>query len=71
VPTAKLTFFVVSKDEWGTKEGPGKSKKNALYVQWHGKGHLSSWSEVEQQKIMPVALAIIELRESEDISQSV
>jgi len=28
-------------DEWDTKEGPGKSMKNALYVQQHGKRHLS------------------------------
>jgi len=41
---------VVSKDEWDTKEGPGKSMKNALYVQWHGKRHLSGWSDIEQQK---------------------
>jgi len=33
--------FVVSKDEWDTKEGPGRFMKNALYVQQHGKGHLS------------------------------
>jgi len=46
----------MSKDEWDTKEGPGKSMKNALYVQRYGKRHLSSWSNVEQQKkIKPVA----------------
>jgi len=39
-----------------TKEGPGKSMKNALYVQQYGKRHLSGWSDVEQQKIKPVAL---------------
>jgi len=33
VPTTKLTLFVVNKDEWYTKKGPGKSMKNALYVQ--------------------------------------
>jgi len=32
---------VVSEDEWDTKEGPGKSMKNAFYVQRHGKRHLS------------------------------
>jgi len=33
MPTTKSTPFVGSKDEWGdTKEGPGKSMKNALYV---------------------------------------
>jgi len=31
------TLFVVSKDEWGTKERTGKSMKNALYVQQYGK----------------------------------
>jgi len=30
--TTKLTLFAVSKDEWDTKEGTGKSKKNALYI---------------------------------------
>jgi len=37
----KINTFVVSKDEWDTKEGPGKSMKNALYVQQHGKRPLS------------------------------
>jgi len=32
--TTKLKLFTVSKDEWDTKEGTGKSIKNALYVQW-------------------------------------
>jgi len=32
VPTTKLTLFTVNKDEWDTKEGTGKSMKNALYV---------------------------------------
>jgi len=41
VPTTKLTLFVVSKDEWDTKEGSGKSMKNALYVQQHGRRPLS------------------------------
>jgi len=39
--TTKSTLFVVSKDEWDTKEGPGSSMKNALYVQRHGERHLS------------------------------
>jgi len=30
VPTTKLTLFVVSKDEWNTKEDTGKSMKNAV-----------------------------------------
>jgi len=33
MPTTKSTLFVASKDEWDTKESPGKSMKNALYVQ--------------------------------------
>jgi len=37
----KWTLFAVSKDEWDTKEGTGKSMKNALYVQRYGKRHLS------------------------------
>jgi len=59
------TLFVVNKDEWDTKEGRGKSMKNALHVQWYSKRHLSGWSDIEQRKIKSVALAIAELRESE------
>jgi len=40
--TTKSTPPVVSKDEW--EEGPGKSMKNALYAQQHGKRHLSACS---------------------------
>jgi len=32
MPTTKFTLFMVSKDEWDTKEGTGKSIKNVLYV---------------------------------------
>ena len=46
--TAKLTLFADSKDEWDTKEDTGKSTKNALYVLWCAKRHLSSLSDVEQ-----------------------
>jgi len=70
VPTTKLTLFVVNKDEWYTKEGCSKFMKNALFVQRYGKRHLLGWSNIEQQKkIKPVALAIVELRESEGIRQ--
>jgi len=41
VPITRSTPFVVSEDEGDTKEGPSKSMKNALYVQRHGKRHLS------------------------------
>jgi len=34
------TESTLSKDEWDTKEGSGKSMKNALYVQQYGKRHL-------------------------------
>jgi len=37
----KSTLFVVSKDEWDTKEGPDKSMKNALYVHQYSKRYLS------------------------------
>jgi len=37
-------------NEWDTKEGRGKSMKNAFYVQWYGKRQLSGWSDVEQRK---------------------
>ena len=37
----KSTLFAVSKDEWDTKEDTGKSMKNALYVLWYAKRHLS------------------------------
>jgi len=31
--TAKLTLFMVSKDEWDTKESIGKSMKSTFYEQ--------------------------------------
>jgi len=37
----------VNKDEWDTKEGRGKSMKNALHVQRYGKRHLSGLSDIE------------------------
>jgi len=70
MPTTKSTLFVVSKDERDTKEGLGKSMKNTLYVQWYGKG-TSQAEALNSKKIKPIALAIVELRESEGISQAV
>jgi len=35
------TLFAVSKDEWDTKEGTGKSMKNALHALRCAKRHLS------------------------------
>jgi len=55
VPTIKLTLFIVSKDEWDTKEGPGKSMKNELYVK---KAPLGLKQHQTVKKIKPVALAM-------------
>ena len=35
------TLFAASKNEWDTKKDTGKSMKNALYVLWYAKRHLS------------------------------
>jgi len=51
VPTTKSTLFMVNKY---TKEGHGKSIKNALYVQRYGKRHLS---DVEQRKNQACSLS--------------
>ena len=42
-PSCATAKSVVSifKDEWDTKEDTGKSMKNALYVLWYAKRHLS------------------------------
>ena len=73
---AKSTLFAVSKDEWDTKEDTGKSMKNALYVLRYAKRHLFWPKQLAEatsnsEKIKPVAIAIIELRLSEGIGQSV
>jgi len=44
------TTFLVSKDEWSTDEGIGKSTKNALYVLQYAKRHLSGQYDVKQWK---------------------
>ena len=46
--TPLSTPFLVSKDEWDTKEDTGKSMKNALYVLRYAKRHLLGRSDVEQ-----------------------
>jgi len=69
--TTKLMLFTVSKAEWNTKEDTGKSLKNALYVLWYAKRHLSGWRTSNSEKIKPVALAVIELHLSEGIRQAV
>jgi len=46
--TTKSALFTVSKDEWNTKEGTGKSMKNALHVLQYAKRHLLSGSDIKQ-----------------------
>jgi len=65
VPTTKLTLFVVSEDEWDTKEGPGKSIKNVQ------KAYLGTKRHRTVKKIKPIALAVIELCLSEGVRQLV
>jgi len=62
VPITKSTLFVVSKDEWDTKEGTGNSMKNALSKQQCSKRPLLSWSSEK------IKLAIAELCLSEGLS---
>ena len=54
----KSILFTVSKDEWDTKEDTGKSVKNALYVP---KGTSRAEAMSSNEKLKPVALAVIEL----------
>jgi len=61
VPTTKSTLFVESKDEWDTKEGTGKSMKNALHAQGVTKGTSRAEAMSNSEKIKPVVLAIVEL----------
>jgi len=65
------TFCGENKDDWDTKEGHGKSMKNALHVQRYGKGTSRAEAMLNSEKIKPIALAIVELRESEGIRQAV
>jgi len=67
--TAKSTLFIVSKDEWDTKEGTGKSMKNVLYVLQYA--HLGMKRRRTVKKTKPIALAVIKLRLSEGIMQLV
>jgi len=39
-PSLAYRKIVVNKDEWDTKEGCGKSMKNALHVQQYGKRYV-------------------------------
>ena len=60
--------FTVSQDEWDTMEDTGKSTKNALYVLRYSKRPKATSNS---DKIKPVALAVIKLRLSEGIRQSI
>ena len=68
--TAKSTLFAVSKDEWDTKKDTGKSMKNACMYCGMPKGTSQAEAMSNSEKIKPIALAVIELHLSEDISQS-
>ena len=73
-PTHAITrskLFAVSKDELDTKEDTGKSILNALYVLRYTKRHLSGQSDINSEKIKPIALAVIKLRLSDGISQAI
>jgi len=56
-------LFIVSKDEWNTKEdvNTGKSVKNSLEVLRYAKS--TSWAEApsNSEEVKPIVLAIIEL----------
>jgi len=71
VPTTKSTPFMVSKDEWNIKEGPGKSMKNACMYSGMAKETSQAEATSNGKKIKHVALAIVELRESEGIRQAI
>jgi len=63
---------MVSKDEWDTKKGLGKSMKNALYMySGMAKGTSRAEATSNSEKIKLVALPIIELWEPEGIFQVV
>jgi len=55
--TTNLMLFIVSKDEWNTKEDTGKFLKNALNVLQCAKRHLLGWSDVEQWKNQACSLS--------------
>jgi len=62
--TAKLTLFVVSKDEWDTKEGTDKSIKSNSRASSQAEATSSS------EKIKPISFAIVELYWPEGIRQA-
>jgi len=66
-PSCAIDTFV---DEWDTKEGSGKSMKNALHVQRYRKRYSHAEATLNCEKIKPIALAIVELHESEGIGEA-
>jgi len=61
-PYHQIKLFTVSKDEWDTKEGPGKSMKNALYVHRYGKRHFCTEAMLNNEKNQAyIALTIAKL----------
>ena len=52
---AKSTPFLISKDEWDTKEDTGKSMMNALYILRYAKRHQLGRTTSNSKKIKPVA----------------
>jgi len=62
---------MVSKDEWDTKEGPGKSMRICYMHSGMAKGTSRAKVTSNSKKIKPITLAIVKLRESEGIKQLV
>jgi len=54
--TTKSTLFVVSKDEWDTKEGTGKSMKIHFMNSGASKGTSRDEETLNSKKIKPIAL---------------
>jgi len=65
MPTTKSTLFVVSKDEWDPKEGPGSPwRMDCMYSGVAIKGTSQDEATSNSEKIKPVVLVIVELRDS-------
>jgi len=62
-----VTLFMVSKDEWDTKEDTSKSSR-CTYCGMP-KGTSQAKATLNNKKIKHIALAIVELHRSEGISQ--
>jgi len=71
VPITKSTLFVWW---WDTKEGTGKSMKNALHAQPYSKRHFSGWSDVKQWKKQAHSIShcwVTRVWRNQSVSQSV